>query len=1474
MKLQHSTAKASDGHAADRLGRLRLAEQAATIAGVLAIVTGSIALAGWWLEVPRLSSALLPVAVSNILKPNTALGLVLAGLSLALSGFPMQTRWAQWLSQAFAAATLLWGGLNLCQYVFGVDLGIDRLLYRRPGDAVPELSFGRMAPTAALNSFMLGLALCLHPFRRAVSASQWLAVMTGLLGLLPLMAYLYGASRHLGIGHYTQMSVPAAASCILLSLGVLLRHPASGPMLGVAGDTLGAWLLRRMLPFVLCVPIALGWLRVWGEKNAYFESALGVALIMVTFMVLFGGMFWWTAGALNRMNGERLRAEAEMQDSERKYRALYESTPDAVMLLDEKGFFDCNDATLRVFGCASRTDFCSKHPADLSPPVQPCGADSMTLANQRMATAIEEGSCRFEWMHRRVGGGEFAAEVLLNAMEIGGRRVLQASVRDITERVRAQAVLASQRAELQTILDESPFLIFYKDKENRFVRVNRAMIEITGLRKEQIEGHSALEIFPGIEETYGQDDLQIINSGEAKLGFVEQIQTHDGLRWVRTDKIPHRNGQGEVIGVIGFSQDITERRRIADALRENEAMLRAIASSAQDAVIMIGPKGDISFWNSASGRLFGWSEEEALGKNLHALIAPQRYHAAQEQAFGHFMQTGEGGAVGRTLELSALRRDRTEFPAEVSLSGVKVKGEWHGVGIVRDITERKRIEDELRESEGRVRTILESIQTGIVIVDEKTHMIVECNPSAAEMIGLPRERINGHVCHNFICPAEVGRCPITDLGQPVDNAERILLRADGSQIPILKTATRVKLSGRDCVLGCFVDISERKQAEKALREAKEAAEAATRIKAMFLANMSHEIRTPMNGVIGMTGLLLDTELTAEQRQYAETVESSAQALMAVINDILDFSKVEAGKLDIETLDFDLRAILDDMNDILAVRAQEKGLEYSCVYAPETPSLLRGDPGRLRQILTNLVGNAVKFTSEGEVVVHVALAEEAGDEVLLRFAVSDTGIGIPKEIVDSLFEAFTQADSSVSRRYGGTGLGLAISKQLAERMGGGIGVESAPGKGSTFWFTARCHRQPPAAVLPVDMPVMITDIRILVVDDNATNRFVLKEQLRSWRCRFDEAPDAMTALAMLRDAAAAKDPFVIAILDMQMPGMDGETLGRRITEDPALRQTLLVMLTSVGNRGDAARLQEIGFAGYLTKPVKQSRLYDCLAEVLGRQTTQQDAHRRSVVTQYSVAEDRKHKIRILLAEDNTTNQLVALRILEKLGYHADAVANGLEAVTALATVPYDVVLMDVQMPEMDGFEATRHIRDASTSVLDHDVPIVAMTAHAMKGDQERCLEAGMNDYVSKPVNPQELAEALGRQLGRKDQLRPAGKARTSASDSSSFDKKSALARVGGDEAILNEILGVFLEDALDQMELLDKALMNNDAEALRRQAHSLKGASGNVGALAVQRIASQIEASGQQNELNRAIRLLPEIRAEYEKFRVLVNEAAC
>lgn len=825
-----------------------------------------------------------------------------------------------------------------------------------------------------------------------------------------------------------------------------------------------------------------------------------------------------------------------------------------------------------------------------------------------------------------------------------------------------------------------------------------------------------------------------------------------------SDDGPFLNEEVQLIQALAESLGhILERWKAAVRLEEKEARLRAITESAQDAILMIDQDGNITFWNPASEVILGYRRNEVLGKNLHDLIAPVRYHEAHRTAFIEFARTGRGAAVGKTLELAAICKDGREIAVSLSLSAVQIAGCWHAVGLMRDITEKKAAEQRL-------------IQTNL------------------------------------------------ELEEATARANELAVQAESANIA----------------------------------------------KSQFLANMSHEIRTPMNAVIGMTDLLLEMDLPVVHREYVSIIGKSADALMSVINDILDYSKIEANRLDIETIPFDLRSVLENVSDLVALRAHEKGLEFVSFLPSSVPTMLEGDPGRLGQILTNLSNNAIKFTPKGEVAVRVDVVEEKDDWVVLTFEIVDTGIGLSPDVQSKLFQPFTQADSSTTRRFGGTGLGLSISKSLVAMMGGEIGVESEEGKGSRFWFTISLRKQDDqTAARSRALPLDLREVRILAVDDNSSNRAVISAMLDNWGCRYTLAVSGPEALAQLEAGDEANDPYGLVILDMAMPEMDGEEVGRRVRSRESGANPAMVMLTSVGSAGDSSRMREIGFDAYLTKPIKQSKLFDALITAVGERSSR--VMPRQAASGEAEAAPAFGGLRGLLVEDNHFNSLVAREVLGKVGVTVEVAENGRIAVERLARERFDLVFMDMQMPVMDGIEATRFIRDDTTPVLQHDIPIIAMTANAMKGDRERCIEAGMNDYVAKPIRRDELIAAIRRVTDSLPgvPVLPEDSQPTAEGDEQVFDEQGLLARLDGDAELLERIVGLFVEDIRRQIGTLKNLLAEGELETARRQAHSIKGASGNAGALRLHRVARGIDEHLRTADVESARSDFPMLEVEFE-----------
>jgi two-component system sensor histidine kinase/response regulator len=822
-------------------------------------------------------------------------------------------------------------------------------------------------------------------------------------------------------------------------------------------------------------------------------------------------------------------------------------------------------------------------------------------------------------------------------------------------------------------------------------------------------------------------------------------------------------------------------------------------------------------------------------------------------------------------------------PVEWSYVPLDAGEDSGGVLTLRDLSR----ERELQQDCNRLARVAEESPSPIIELDSDANLVY-ANPAMTQLL----QRF-GYAAGGFpaVCPGElsqlVQRC--LESGQAI-RVEEVRL-AQASFVWIF-----CPVSSHQMVRGYAVDMTEITAVQKELRQsvaqlqnsnrqldqALQTAQAAARVKESFLATVSHELRTPMNGVIGMTDLLMETEPTEEQQSYINPIRQCGEALLGLINDILEYGKIEAGKLELECIDFNLRTTVEDVLGQSAAQAQNKGLEITGLVHAAVPTGLRGDPGQLRQILTNFVGNAIKFTDQGDVTVQAFLEQDLIDAVVVRFEVTDSGIGIPPDVQARLFQPFTQADSSTSRKYGGTGLGLAISKQLAEQMGGTVGITSQPGHGSTFWCTARFLKQTtcPLAIVP---SAELAGRRVLIVDDNESNRIILHHLVTGWGMVDDQAQDAASAMALVEQQARNGISYDVAIVDMLMPGKDGLEFAKDMKVHPVGSLVRLVILTSLIQRGHAELARQAGFIAYLTKPARHDQLSNCLRTVLGMPelvgeatVTSMTAPAPPLITRHTLAETGS-PARILVAEDNLINQKLTVRMLEKLGYQSDVVENGQEALAALAKVSYAMILMDCQMPLVDGLEATRLIRENERrqssmvngqSMPSSHIPIVALTANAMSGDRDRCLAVGMDDYLTKPVRKENLKGALDRWIPLSVQPPAAhggdAKHRTDVPDAETlpaiFDVAAMLRNIGGDAGLLEELLELFVQRHQTMLEAIRAALASTDQAAVEQAAHTLKGTAGNLCASEVVLYAGQLEAIGRLGTLSEG----PMIYTQLEK----------
>jgi PAS domain S-box-containing protein len=1020
-----------------------------------------------------------------------------------------------------------------------------------------------------------------------------------------------------------------------------------------------------------------------------------------------------------------------------------------------------------------------------------------------------------------------------------------------------------KNAELTAIRDTAMDCVIGMDHEGRVSDFNAAAERTFGHRRADVLGRLLADVIvpPSLRAAHSKGLETYLRTGEGPvLGRRIEVPAvrADGTEFPVELAVTAVRLDGPPI-FVAYLRDITDRKRAEEQAR-HAAKLALVASRTDNAVVITDTDGRIDWVNDGFTRITGYALDEVAGKRPGSFLQGPDTDPATVAHIREHLKRGEGF----TAEIVNYSKAGRRYWLAIEVQPVRdADGTLRNfMAIESDITERKRLEREVGESRERFELAVRGSSDGLWDWDVTTGTVYY-SPRWLSQIGYAEGELPGEVSafRGLIHPDDLPRvnAAIADAhGRRSDSysVEFRMRHKDGTYRWILARGVTVHDAAGVPVrmAGAHTDITSQRQAAEALQRAKDAAEAANQAKSQFLANMSHEIRTPLNGVIGMAELLIRKGgLTDQQRRYASLIKSSGDTLLSLINDVLDFSKIEAGKLDLAPVEFELRSAVEDVVEMLSPKAAVKSLAFACQAPSDVPTRVLGDPDRVRQVLINLVNNAVKFTETGEVVIRTSVVERDPGNVTVKFAVRDTGLGIPPDRLDRLFKSFSQVDASTTRKFGGTGLGLAIVKQLAELMGGTVGVESVVGEGSTFWFTAkfatvaaRADDHTRAATLAAAMK----GLRILAVDDQPTYLEVLREQLAAWGLDLHTCTSGQEAIDAMRAAAAAGTPFRVAVVDMMMPDPDGPTVARLVRADPALNDTALILLTAMDNPFDPATMRAAGFAACLTKPVRQSTLFDTLADILAR--TNVPAPHTSTPAAAAAAAGRPVRAHLLLAEDNDVNQEVAREILVDAGCTVEVVGNGAAALAAATARQFDLILMDCQMPEMDGFEATRAIRAAGVTW-----PIIALTANAIAGDRERCLAAGMSDYVSKPVDPDVLLSTIRRLLtrGGTSEVTPVMPVTPVTSQgaaprppqSGPIDARSLLNRCRGKAELAAKLLNTFAGSADAQLDQLRSTLAAADWATFTRVAHTIKGASANLSADPVSAAACELERLGKASD---------------------------
>jgi PAS domain S-box-containing protein len=1074
------------------------------------------------------------------------------------------------------------------------------------------------------------------------------------------------------------------------------------------------------------------------------------------------------------------QTEEALRASERRFRVFVDHAADAFFLQDEQGrILDVNCRACESLGYA-RDELIGMTPFDFDPDVTP------GMVEDRIRKLNESETIAFEARHRRKDGTIFPVEIRGKVFWEGGRRFFVSLVRDITERKRAEEALRDSEERFRGTFENAAVGIAHADLEGRFLRVNEKLCDILGYSREELLTKKAPDVTYPEDLASDREQFRRLLRGEVPSYSRDKrfLHKHGSPIWVAVSISLQRDSAGMPLNIISVVRDITHRKRLEMELRqakEAEAERARLAELGRDVGIAL-----------------------TQGDTILELLQPCAEAAVRflDAAFARIWWLPPGKDV-LELQASAGMYTHLDGPhARIPVGRFKI---------------------------GQIAQERRPLLTNEVAADPRIS-----DPDWARREGM-----------------------VAFAGFPLLVKDRL--------VGVLGVFSRRPLSGAvlealESVAGVIALGIERKQQEVELRRAKEAAEAANRAKDEFLANVSHEIRTPMNAILGMTELTLESELTENQRQCLDTVKSAADNLLGIINDLLDFAKIEAGKMELAPADFSLRAAVGDTLRALAVRAHTKGLELVSHIQPDVPDALIGDAGRLRQILLNLVGNAIKFTDEGEVVVAITVQNaecrmqnerpQAGSDLLysafynLHFEVRDTGIGIPRDKQERIFRAFEQEDTSTTRKYGGTGLGLTIASRLVALMGGTITVESEPGRGSTFAFTARFGRQTrPREQLAGHLPALPRNLPVLVVEDNATNRRILREWLRSWQMKPEAVGDGVAAMDALWHGAACGRPYPLVLLDARMPDTDGLTLAAKIRERTELSATRIILLTSGDRPGDLARLRELRVNAHLLKPVQQDELLETICQVMrqGNDAAPPAASPAEKGEQTPAPALAASVLRILVAEDNKFNAQLLEMLLQRRGYRVRVASNGREALALTEEKAFDLLLLDVHMPELDGFQVVRAIRERERTIGDH-LPVIALTARSRQEDREQCLAAGMDDFLAKPIQAADLEAVIERVVG--------GGVGIDQQEASPLDPHAILAACGGDAVILERIAQAFRSSLPEHMMAIRDALRARNASRLREAAHKLSGMVAAFSTLAG-KLASELEEFASKDQLEAA-----------------------